>query len=279
MNVNRAETILLGITGIWGFTFPAMKVSLDYIPPILFLAYRFGIASLFMLLIFRRRALAKETFFEGFILGATLFFGHGFQIVGLKYTSASNSAFITSLYVVFTPFIAYFILGDEVKERDALSLGVAIIGLYLISGASLSFNYGDLLTTLCAVSFAFQIVLVQKFGEKDYISLAFWQIFWNFVFSTVYALTFEGVALPVKIAPWLGILYTGVFATVIAFTLQVKYQKETKAHKAALIYSAEPIFGHISAFLTIGEVLTLRGYLGALLILTAIWNEIRNENR
>ncbi len=279
MNVNRAETILLGITGIWGFTFPAMKVSLDYIPPILFLAYRFGIASLFMLLIFRRRALAKETFFEGFILGATLFFGHGFQIVGLKYTSASNSAFITSLYVVFTPFIAYFILGDEVKERDALSLGVAIIGLYLISGASLSFNYGDLLTTLCAVSFAFQIVLVQKFGEKDYISLAFWQIFWNFVFSTVYALTFEGVALPVEIAPWLGILYTGVFATVIAFTLQVKYQKETKAHKAALIYSAEPIFGHISAFLTIGEVLTLRGYLGALLILSAIWNEIRNENR
>ena len=279
MNVNRAETILLGITAIWGFTFPAMKVSLDYIPPILFLAYRFGIASLFMLLIFRRRALAKETFFEGFILGATLFFGHGFQIVGLKYTSASNSAFITSLYVVFTPFIAYFILGDEVKERDALSLGVAIIGLYLISGASLSFNYGDLLTTLCAVSFAFQIVLVQKFGEKDYISLAFWQIFWNFVFSTVYALIFEGVALPVKIAPWLGILYTGVFATVIAFTLQVKYQKETKAQKAALIYSAEPIFGHISAFLTIGEVLTLRGYLGALLILSAIWNEIRNENR
>lgn len=279
MNVNRAETILLGITAIWGFTFPAMKVSLGYIPPILFLAYRFGIASLFMLLIFRRRALAKETFFEGFILGATLFFGHGFQIVGLKYTSASNSAFITSLYVVFTPFIAYFILGDRVRRRDGLSLGVAIIGLYLISGASLSFNYGDLLTILCAVSFAFQIVLVQKFGEKDYISLAFWQIFWNFVFSTVYALIFEEFVLPVEIAPWIGVLYTGVFATVIAFTLQVKYQKETKAHKAALIYSAEPIFGHISAFLTIGEVLSLRGYLGALLILTAIWNEIRNENR
>jgi len=279
MNVNRAETILLGITAIWGFTFPAMKVSLGYIPPILFLAYRFGIASLFMLLIFRRRALAKETFFEGFILGATLFFGHGFQIVGLKYTSASNSAFITSLYVVFTPFIAYFILGDRVRRRDGLSLGVAIIGLYLISGASLSFNYGDLLTILCAVSFAFQIVLVQKFGEKDYISLAFWQIFWNFVFSTVYALIFEEFVLPVEIAPWIGVLYTGVFATVIAFTLQVKYQKETKAHKAALIYSAEPIFGHISAFLTIGEVLSLRGYLGALLILTAIWNEIRNKNR
>jgi drug/metabolite transporter (DMT)-like permease len=98
------------------------------------------------------------------------------------------------------------------------------------------------------------------------------------VFSTIYALVFEGFVVPVKMTPWLGILYTGIFATVIAFTLQVKYQKETKAHKAALIYSAEPIFGHISAFLTIGEVLSLKGYIGALLILTAIWNEIRNEN-
>ncbi len=276
--MKRAELILLGITAIWGFTFPAMKVSLGYMPPILFLAYRFGVASLLMLLIFRKRILKRETLFEGLILGLTLVFGHGFQIVGLKYTSASNSAFITSLYVVFTPFIAYFLLGDKLKARDFLSLIVAIIGLYLISGASLKFNYGDLLTIFCAISFAFQIVLIQKFGEKDYLSLAFWQIFWNFVFSTIYALVFEGFVVPVKMTPWLGILYTGIFATVIAFTLQVKYQKETKAHKAALIYSAEPIFGHISAFLTIGEVLSLKGYIGALLILTAIWNEIRNEN-
>ncbi|WP_456321000.1 DMT family transporter [Palaeococcus sp. (in: euryarchaeotes)] len=275
--MKRAELILLGITAIWGFTFPAMKVSLSYMSPILFLAYRFGIASSLMLLIFRRRVLKKEAFLEGALLGITLFFGHGFQIVGLKYTSASNSAFITSLYVIFTPFIAYFLLGDILKRRDFLSLGIAMLGLYLISGASLNFNYGDLLTVLCALSFAFQIVLVQKFGEKDYISLAFWQIFWNFLFSSAYAAFFEGIKIPNALSPWLGILYTGIFATVIAFTLQVKYQKETKAHKAALIYSSEPIFGHISAFLTIGEILSTRGYLGAMLILGAIWNEIRNH--
>jgi len=275
--MKRAELILLGITAIWGFTFPAMKVSLSYMSPILFLAYRFGIASSLMLLIFRGRVLKKEAFLEGALLGITLFFGHGFQIVGLKYTSASNSAFITSLYVIFTPFIAYFLLGDILKRRDFLSLGIAMLGLYLISGASLNFNYGDLLTVLCALSFAFQIVLVQKFGEKDYISLAFWQIFWNFLFSSAYAAFFEGIKIPNALSPWLGILYTGIFATVIAFTLQVKYQKETKAHKAALIYSSEPIFGHISAFLTIGEILSTRGYLGAMLILGAIWNEIRNH--
>ena len=275
--MNRSELILLGITAIWGFTFPAMKVSLDYLPPILFLAYRFGIASLLMLALFRSRVLRRETLREGFILGLTLFFGHGFQIVGLKYTTASNSAFITSLYVVFTPFIAYFILREGLRPRDIISLTIALVGLYLISGASLNFNYGDLLTVFCALSFAFQIVLIQKFGEKDYISLAFWQIFWNFVLSLTFALLFEPFVLPRDPHPWLGILYTSLFATVIAFTLQVKHQRNTKAHKAALIYSAEPIFGHIAAFLTIGEVLSLKGYLGAALIMASIWNEIRNH--
>jgi len=275
--MNRSELILLGITAIWGFTFPAMKVSLNYLPPILFLAYRFGIASFLMLLIFRERVLKKETFREGFILGVTLFFGHGFQIVGLKYTTASNSAFITSLYVVFTPFIAYFLLGEGLKLRDVASLAIALTGLYLISGASLNFNYGDMLTVLCALSFAFQIVLVQKFGEKDYLSLAFWQITWNFVFSLVFSLVAEPFTFPTDLLPWAGILYTSVFATVVAFTLQVKHQRNTKAHKAALIYSAEPIFGYISAFITIGEVLSLKGYIGAALILTAIWNEIRKN--
>ncbi len=275
--MKRAELILLTITAMWGFTFPAMKVSLDYLPPILFLAYRFGIASLLMLILFRSKVLRKETLREGFLLGLTLFFGHSFQIVGLKYTTASNSAFITSLYVVFTPFIAYFLLGERVKARDVLSLAIALTGLYLISGGMSGVNYGDLLTALCAVSFAFQIVLVQRFGEKDYLSLAFWQIFWNFIFSLIFALAFEPKVLPRELLPWLGLLYTAVFGTVVAFTLQVKYQKHTTAYKAALIYSMEPIFGSLSAFLILGERFTKRALAGAFLIMAGVWNEIKKN--
>ncbi|GAB6136376.1 DMT family transporter [Thermococcus prieurii] len=275
--MKRAELILLTITAMWGFTFPAMKVSLDYLPPILFLAYRFGIASLLMLILFRSKVIRKNTLREGFLLGLTLFFGHGFQIVGLEYTTASNSAFITSLYVVFTPFIAYFLLGERVKARDVLSLAIALTGLYLISGASSSIGYGDLLTALCAVSFAFQIVLVQRFGEKDYLSLAFWQIFWNFIFSLIFALAFEPKVFPRELLPWLGLLYTALFGTVIAFTLQVKYQKYTTAYKAALIYSMEPIFGSLSAFILLGERFTRRALAGAFLIMAGVWNEIRKN--
>jgi drug/metabolite transporter (DMT)-like permease len=275
--MKKAELALLGVTVFWGFTFPAMKVSLDYLPPILFLAYRFGLATLLMLLIFGGKVLKRETLREGFILGLTLFFGHGFQIVGLKYTTASNSAFITSLYVVFTPFIAYFILGERVTKRDLTSLVLAVIGLYLISGAGTSINYGDLLTLLCALSFAFQIVLVHKFGEKDYLSLTFWQLFWNFVFSAVFALAFEEPVFPKEALPWVSILYTAIFATVIAFTVQLKYQRYTTAQRAALIYSSEPVFGSLAAYLTLGETLSLRGYLGATLIMSGILNEVRKN--
>lgn len=275
--MKRAELALLGVTVFWGFTFPAMKVSLKYLPPVLFLAYRFGIASLLMLLIFGRKALKRETLREGFILGLTLFFGHGFQIVGLKYTTASNSAFITSLYVVFTPFIAYFMLGERVTRRDLTSLVLAVIGLYLISGAGTSINYGDFLTLLCAISFAFQIVLVHKFGEKDYLSLTFWQLLWNFIFSSLFTLAFEEQVFPKEPLPWVGVLYTAVFATVIAFTVQLKYQRYTKAQRAALIYSSEPVFGSLAAYITLGETLSARGYLGAALIMNGILNEVRKN--
>ncbi|WP_297417847.1 DMT family transporter [Thermococcus sp.] len=275
--MNRSEAVLLGITVIWGTTFPVMKVSLEYIPPILFLAYRFGIASALMLLLFRGRVLQRETLLEGFLLGLTLFFGNGLQIIGLKYTTASNSAFITSLYVVFTPFIAYYVLGSRVKGRDFAALSIALLGLYLISGTSMNFGYGDLLTSLCAVSFAFQIVLVEKFRGEDYLSLAFWQIFWNFILALAYASVKEGFYVPKAAIAWGGIIYTGVFATVLTFTLQTKFQRYTKAHRAALIYSAEPIFGYISSFIALGEVLSPAGYLGALLILAAIWYELRGS--
>jgi drug/metabolite transporter (DMT)-like permease len=277
--MKRAEVILLLTTVLWGSTFPVMKISIVHMPPLLFLAYRFGVASFLMLLLFRLRVLKRETFLEGVALGVTLFLGHGFQIIGLKYTTPSNYAFITSLYVVFTPFIAYFLLGDRLQKKDVMSLLIAMVGLYFISGAGNSgTNYGDMLTVLCAVSFAFQIVLVQKFGESDYISLAFWQIFWNFILSLITSMLIERPMFPTELTPWVGIIYTSVFATIIAFTLQVKYQKETTAYKAALIYSTEPIFGTIATFAILKTIPTGREVIGAGLIMTAIWLALRGEN-
>ncbi|ASJ01329.1 DMT family transporter [Thermococcus gorgonarius] len=276
--MKRAELILLLVTVFWGLTFPVMKISISYMPPLLFLAYRFGIASALMLLIFRSKAVKKETVFEGFILGITLFSGHAFQIIGLKYTTPSNSAFITSLYVVFTPFIAYFLLRDKIKKKDVVSLLIAIAGLYLISGAGKDLNHGDILTVFCAISFAFQIVLVHKFQGSDYISLSFWQIVWNFLFSLVSSSLIEKPILPTTPASWLGIIYTSLFATVVAFTAQIKYQGETTAYRAALIYSTEPLFGTLGTVIIMRTIPSVRELIGAGLIMMAVWMAIKEDD-
>ncbi|WP_297437884.1 DMT family transporter [Thermococcus sp.] len=273
--MRREELILVGITAIWGSTFAVMKVGLESLPPFLFLAYRFGLASILMFAIFRGRLVKRESLKPGLILGITLFFGHGFQIVGLEYTSPSNSAFITSLYVVFTPFVAYFLLHERVRARDTLSLGIALTGLYLISGATIHLNHGDALTVVSALSFAFQIVLVESFRGHDYLSLTFWQIFWNFVLSTAVSVLMEKPVIPTAPAAWGGIIYLVVFATALTFTLQLRYQRFVPAYRAALIYSSEPIFASVVSLIALREVLSLKGYIGAALIMAGIWNEIR----
>ncbi|MFA4647537.1 DMT family transporter [Pyrococcus kukulkanii] len=270
----KASLVLLGISVIWGSTFPVMKVAVKDFPPITFIAIRFTIASLLMLL-FLKKELKRDQIIPGLILGVALFLGHGFQIVGLKYTTASNSAFITSLYVVFTPFVAYLILRKIIKVEDSVALILAILGLYLISNARLSLNYGDLLTIIAALSFAFQIVLVEYFSKHG-IGIAFWQVFWNAVLSTTYALIAEGLPMP-EGSVLLAILYTGIFATALAFFAQVKYQPKVEAYRAAILYSAEPVFGHLFSLVTLGEVLSVKGYLGALLIMSAIWIELYKE--
>ncbi len=275
MNVSRGEVALLAVAFIWGTSFPMMKVSVAKVPPILFMTYRFGVATLIMLVFYRKAVLRCDTLLRGFLLAITLASGNGLQIVGLKYTTAADSAFITSLYVVFTPFLAYLFMRRGVGLRDVASLGTAMMGLYLISGATLNMNYGNLLTALCAVSFAFQIVLIQLYRGYDYLSLSFWQILWSSIFFLLYDFAMGHGLSNMSGKAWLAVVYLGLFATFLAFTLQVRYQRETEAHKAALIYSMEAVFATLLSFVFLGERFTPVEYLGAFLIVVSVWNALR----
>jgi len=271
----KAELILLGLSAIWGTTFPVMKIGIKDFPPVSFIAFRFFLASIILAIVLKDK-ITKDQIFPGFLIGLSLFAGFGFQVVGLKYTTASNSAFITSLYMVFTPFVAFALLKSKITRVDALALAIAVLGTYLISGASLNLSYGDLLTILAALSFAFQIVLIEYYKDLG-LGLAFWQIFWNFIFSLVYSIYFESLPLPKEGSTVFAILYTGIVATALAFLGQVKYQPKIESHRAAVLYSAEPVFGYFFSFLILGEILPFEGYVGAFLILVAIWLEISRE--
>ena len=129
-SARKAELILLSITLIWGSTFVIVKTALGYASPFLFIATRFFLATLVIRLIlsYKLKDISKETIRAGIILGIFLFFGFAFQTVGLKFTSASKSAFVTSMSVVLVPILATFLTKD--KPRNSSLLGILFVVLH-----------------------------------------------------------------------------------------------------------------------------------------------------
>jgi len=272
----KAEAWLLLVTFIWGWSFPVMKISFYYVPPTTFLLYRFGIAALILLMIFKREiSLNINAILPGIIIGASLSIGQELQAIGLLYTSSSHSGFITSLYIVFSPIIAYFMIREKIKLTNIISLIIATIGLYLLSGVGLeilNMNFGDLLTIFSALAFAFQIVLIQKYTAEgyDYKALTFWQVLISFLSYMLFAYYMGGYEVRYIAIVWMGILYTSVISTVLALIILLKYQKYTTVQRASIIYAGEPIFAYLASLIALREILPLTGYVGALLIIISI---------
>ncbi|RLD13540.1 MAG: EamA/RhaT family transporter, partial [Caldiserica bacterium] len=160
----RKDTLsLIVATILWGITFVVVKKGVEAYHPVSFLFLRFSITFLVLtvFMALTKRKIKNEIFVKGLILGIFLFFGYILQTVGLKYTTPSKSAFLTSLFVLFTPFISFFILKTKIKFRTVLAVILASAGIYLMFGLSIdTINIGDILTILCAVSWAFHIVFV-----------------------------------------------------------------------------------------------------------------------
>ena len=272
-----ADITLLGVSMVWGGTFPLIKVALRDSSPYAFLALRFLIATLILVVVFRKEVATtnRDTLKAGFLIGLFVFIGYITQTVGLKYTDASKSGFITGLYVVFTPVLAYPILKATLSRKLVLAVLLASTGLFLLSGINprdLSMNYGDFLTLVCAVAYAFSVVLISKYTKKHSISvLATTQVFTTWIFCMLSWVIIEPFSLPTSTIAWGAIFFTAVFATALAFLGQNFAQKRTTATKAAIIFTAEPIFAWIFSFATLGETLSQEGALGAALIVVGMF--------
>jgi drug/metabolite transporter (DMT)-like permease len=271
-----ADIILLGVSMVWGGTFPLIKVALRDSSPYAFLSLRFLIATLILAIVFRKEvaAASRDTLKAGFLIGLFVFIGYITQTVGLQYTDASKSGFITGLYVVFTPILAYPILKATLSRKLVLAVLLASTGLFLLSGISpkdLSMNYGDSLTLVCAVAYAFSVVLISKYTKKHSISvLATAQVFTTWIFCTLSWARIDSFSLPTSTTAWGAVFFTAVFATALAFLGQNYAQKHTTATKAAIIFTAEPIFAWIFSFATLGETLSQEGAIGAALIVVGM---------
>ncbi len=271
-----AISLLVLIAFIWGSTFIVVKNAIVHIPPFLFVSLRFAIASLILFpFVFKNRPSRLNGLREGIIAGLALFGGYSFQTFGLLFTTASKSAFITSLAVVLVPFTGLLLFGIKPTKREILALVLAFAGLYqLILGPSFRFtglNVGDVLTFFCALSFALHISLTGYFTERVELEIfTFFQFLFvsiiSMVFSTLSGESFRGLSGN----PLFALIFIGVFATTFAFVGQTWAQRHIKATKTALIFSLEPVFATVFAVIFGGEILMLSQVIGGILILLGI---------
>lgn len=267
---------LLAVALVWGYTFVTVKESLAGIDVFPFLFYRFTIGFLLLLVIFRaqlRHAVASD-WYKGILIGATLFGGFVFQTWGLRYTTATNSGFITGLAVVLVPLIGFSFFRQKIRLIHWFGAFLSAVGLALIifpRTASVVFNVGDLITFATAVFFAFEIILISHYARKDnYVPILVGQIGITAALSAVGSFLAGGLVPPTSPIAWKGIIITGVFATAGALWGQNRFQAEVPATEAAIIYTMEPVFAALFGSLLLHERLSELQLGGALLVVAAM---------
>lgn len=276
----RADLGLAFVAFIWGTTFVVVKLALRDISTMYFLALRFSIASVCLLALFvtSLRSWDAGTVWRGLrggaVAGLFLWTGYVLQTLGLKYTTPGNSGFLTGLYIVLVPLISAAAYRRWPQIRELGGITVAGCGMVALTFPSLDRNLdiykGDLLTIGCAVAFAFHLLVLGYYSQRErFEAVALGQI--------ACAAVLSGASLVVEPprAVWTGgVIFalglTAVFATALAFAVQTWAQQYTTPTRTALIFALEPVFALATAVLTGSQALTGFAATGGALILSGI---------
>ena len=281
------ELALALASALYGSTFVLVQDALDDVTPSAFNVLRFGVAALALLPLVRRRDWrgpaprptdsVRSLVVAGGALGLVGIVAYQTQNVGLHHTSTSNSSFITGLFVVFTPVIAAIRYRRPPRPRVVAAVGCALVGLFLLTGASLQLSFGDAITLITAFAWAVWLIGTGEVTRRyDTFALIFVQVVTIGVGSVVLA-AFEGFG-SVTGAVVLAVLVTGVGCSAIAFSLSAWAQRIIDPERAGVINLLEPVVaGTIGWF--VGERLGISGYAGAALILASIFVVERGTHR
>jgi len=270
----RADVLMLITAMIWGTGFVAQRVGMDHIGPFLFTGLRFALGALALLpLLLQQRRESRAPLCErslllgGLLMGLALTLGINLQQVGLLFTSVTNSGFITGLYVIVVPLLG-MIIGQKTGIGTWFGAVLAVVGMALLSiGENFQVASGDWIQLAGAFVWGLHVLLVSYFvGRHDAIRLAFLQFVTCAAVSLILAAVFEQASLT---HIWLAapaLIYGGVFAVGVGYTLQVVAQKHAIASHAAIILSLEAVFAAIAGAIFLDESLSLRGYAGCTLM-------------
>ena len=265
----KADLVLLFVTLSWGVSFLLINICLDELGPLTLNALRFLLASVGAAVVMfpKMRGVTRETRRYSLGLGAILAVVYVCSTVGLIYTSMSNAAFLCALAVVLTPIANFLIYRVRPSRRLLLVLALALAGVALMTlSESLKPRLGDILCILCAVFYAFDLLLAEhavKRPRVDAFQMGVLHLGVAGVFNLIFAFIWEKPALPQSGKVWAAVLFLAIFCTGLAFIAQTMAQQFTTSTHVGVIFALEPVFSGIAAYFFANERLGVRGYIGA----------------
>src|SRR6478735_5143950 len=267
-----ATLALLAMTASWGSTFILIHDLLDRMPVLDFLAVRFTIASVAILLVSPRAIgrLSRDRMRHALVLGGLYGVAQILQTTGLAHTPASVSGFITGLYVVATPLFAALLLHTRITPVMWAAVALSLAGLAVLSLSGLSVGIGQAVTFVSALLYALHIVGLGAWSDaRQAMGMTVVQLMVITVVCLGAALP-GGIVLPSSTGDWLSVLYMAVFAGALALAGQTWAQAHLPATRTAIIMTMEPVFAALFAVLLGGEQTTVRLLVGGLMVLTAM---------
>lgn len=263
------------MTVIWGSAFVVVKDVSSAMPPSYIVVIRFGIAALCLCLVFWKKlvSIGRTELLGGLVIGFFNVLGFELQTYGLQKTTAGNSAFLTAIYCVIVPFLYWIIKKKKPGIYNIISAFLCIAGVGLLSlGNGFVIKSGDILSLLCGLSFALQIVAIDIFtGKGDPILLTITQSVATAVLALPLALCFEKFPTSFGTDTILSLLYVALFSTMLASVLQMICQRFVAPSQASLIMSLESVFGTLCGIIFLHETMTVRIFFGCALIFVAIY--------
>lgn len=289
----HSNLMLLLTAFIWGVSFVAQSVGMEYVGPFTFNSVRNFIGAfvllLFIPLIDKTNRTSASTdpasdpaanvsssdrrtlIIGGILCGICLAVASSFQQIGIAYTSVGKAGFITAMYIVIVPILGLF-LGKKVRALAWISVGLSVVGLYLLCmTGSIALNKGDLLELICAFCFSFHIMIVDYLSPKvDGVRMSCIQFFICGIICGIPALLTESPNLHSILTAWQPILYAGALSCAIGYTLQIVAQKNTDPVIASLLMSLESAFSLLAGWIILHQYLSPKELCGCLLMFAAI---------
>ena len=285
MKTFKGELYLFTTALIWGFAIFVQTTIADQIGPFTFngIRYLVGAVSLLPLLKFKRSNINnRKCIILGICLGFCLYMACNLQQIAMIYSSSvAKVGFITSLYIVLVPLLSYFIFKTKTSPIIIVAIVIAVIGLYMLCGASLTFELADILLISCAFFYAMQMVLIGGLAKDvNSVQLSFVQYVASGVMSLITAVFFEDIQMASIISCTGAILYIGIMSTGVAYTLQIMGQRYTSPAVASVILSFEAGVSALAGWIFLNQTLSTNEAIGcALMALAVILAQVRIKEK